>query len=72
VEHEGIGVGAEVGDDEGDLVFHQAADEVDVADSRSSLATMIGAFALRAASKAAFRWGRRWSSSLPLWTSVKV
>jgi hypothetical protein len=31
VEHERVSVGAEFGDDEGDLVFHQAADEVHVA-----------------------------------------
>ena len=59
-------------DDERHPLRHQAGDEGDVADSRSSLATATSHLAFLAAFSAAFSCGRRSSASAPLPVSTSV
>ena len=72
VQHEGIGVGAELGDDERHLVRHQAEMKCTSRDSRSSLATTTEHFPLASVGEGSASCGRRSSASEPLPVSTST
>jgi hypothetical protein len=71
VQHEGVGVGPRSATMKEALCFISPEMKCTSRDRRSSFATITGALASRAASNAAWRRGRFWSSSLPLCNSVR-
>ena len=65
MQHEGIGLPAQVANDELDPVRHQAADEVNIARESIELRNQDGRLALRAVLRAAASFGRRSRASEP-------